>query len=216
MRGPDEQTGAMFSYLSPEALVPPDHPLRPIRERVNATLASMSPAFAKLYSPFGRLSIPPEKLLRALLLQAFFGIRSERQLMEQISYNMLFRWFVGLSMDAPAWDVTVFTKNRDRLLDGDVARLFLNTVVTNPEVKKLLSNEHFSVDGTLIEAWASMKSFQPRMAAALLPARDATPSGTFTASGEATRRTNRRPIPTRGCIGNPAARARNSATSDIF
>ena len=162
MRGPDEQTGALFSYLSPEGLVPPDHPLRPIRDLVNATLLAMSPAFANLYSQYGRASIPPEKLLRALLLQAFFGVRSERQLMEQITYNMLFRWFIGLSMDASVWDVTVFTKNRDRLLDGDVARLFLNTVLTNPAVKKLLSNEHFSVDGTLIEAWASMKSFQPK------------------------------------------------------
>lgn len=162
MRGSDEQTGALFTYLSPESLVPSDHPLRPIRERVNAALSRMSPDFAKLYSPFGRASIPPEKLLRALLLQAFFGIRSERQLMEQIAYNLLFRWFVGLSMDAEVWDVTVFTKNRDRLLDGEVARLLLNTVVSDPAVKALLSDDHFSVDGTLIEAWASMKSFQPR------------------------------------------------------
>src|SRR5580765_2189498 len=117
MRGPDEQTGALFSYLSPEALVPADHPLRAIRDRVNAALRDMSLAFSGLYSPYGRASIPPEKLLRALLLQAFYGIRSERQLMEQITYNMLFRWFIGLSMDAPVWDVTVFTKNRDRLLD---------------------------------------------------------------------------------------------------
>jgi len=172
MRGPDEQTGALFSHLSPESLVPPDHPLRSIRDLVNATLAAMSPAFAELYSPYGRASIPPEKLLRALLLQAFFGVRSERQLMEQVTYNMLFRWFIGLSMDAPVWDVTVFTKNRDRLLDGDVARLFLNTVLTNPGVKKLLSSEHFSVDGTLIEAWASMKSFQPASLSETLRARD--------------------------------------------
>ena len=162
MRGSDERTGALFTYLSPERLVPEDHPLRPIRERVNAALARLSAEFAKLYSPFGRASIPPEKLLRALLLQAFFGIRSERQLMEQITYNLLFRWFVGLSMDAEVWDVTVFTKNRDRLLDGNVARLLLNTVINDPEVRKLLSDEHFSVDGTLIEAWASMKSFQPK------------------------------------------------------
>jgi transposase len=160
MRGSDEQTGALFSYQSPEALVPADHPMRAIRDRVNAALCDMSAAFAELYSPYGRASIPPEKLLRALLLQAFYGVRSERQLMEQITYNMLFRWFVGLSMDAPVWDVTVFTKNRDRLLDGDIARLFLLTVIGDPTVKKLLSNEHFSVDGTLIEAWASMKSFQ--------------------------------------------------------
>ena len=162
MRGSDEQTGALFSYLSPEALVPHDHPLRPIRDLVNAALARMSSDFAALYSPFGRASIAPEKLLRALLLQAFYGVRSERQLMEQITYNMLFRWFVGLSMDAPVWDVTVFTKNRDRLLEGDVVRLFLNAVITAPATGKLLSNEHFSVDGTLIEAWTSMKSFQSK------------------------------------------------------
>jgi transposase len=160
MRGSDEQTGALFSYLSPEALVPADHPLRAIRHRVNAALGEMSAAFARLYSPYGRASIPPEKLLRALLLQAFYGVRSERQLMEQITYNMLFRWFIGLSMDTPVWDVTVFTKNRDRLLDGNVARLFLLTVIGDPAVKRLLSHEHFSVDGTLIEAWASIKSFQ--------------------------------------------------------
>jgi hypothetical protein len=115
MRGEDEQTGALFSYLSPEALVPAEHPLRAIRPVVDAALERLSAEFAKLYSPYGRASIAPEKLLRALLLQAFYGVRSERQLMEQVGYNMLFRWFIGLSMDAPVWDVTVFTKNRDRL-----------------------------------------------------------------------------------------------------
>ena len=121
MRGTDRQTGRMFSYLSPETLVPQDHPLRVIRPLANAALDRLSSAFDKLYSVVGRPSIPPEKLLRALLLQAFFSVRSERQLMEQMTYNMLFRWFVGLSMDAPVWDVTVFTKNRDRLLEGDIA-----------------------------------------------------------------------------------------------
>src|SRR6476469_2032824 len=125
MRGADEQTGALFSYLSPEAMVPKDHPLRAIRPLVNAALARLSPAFARLYAPTGRVSIAPEKLLRALLLQAFYSVRSERQLMEQLTYNMLFRWFVGLSMDAPVWDVTVFAKNRERLLEGDIARAFL-------------------------------------------------------------------------------------------
>ena len=125
MRGADRQTGRMFSYLSPEAMVPPDHPLRVIRPLVNAALERLSPSFRQMYSAIGRPSIPPEQLLRALLLQAFFSVRSERQLMEQLNYNMLFRWFVGLSMDAPVWDVTVFTKNRDRLLEGDIAVAFL-------------------------------------------------------------------------------------------
>jgi transposase len=160
MRGADEQTGALFSYLSPDALVPRDHPLRSIRPLVNAALAKLSPKFDTLYAAGGRLSIAPEKLLRALLLQAFYGVRSERQLMEQVTYNMLFRWFVGLSMDAPVWDVTVFTKNRERLLEGDVAVSFLLAVMDDPAVSRLLSTEHFSVDGTLIDAWASMKSFR--------------------------------------------------------
>ena len=162
MRGTDEQTGSLFSYQSPESLVPSDHPLRVIRSVVNAALERLSPDFSELYSPYGRASIAPEKLLRALLVQAFFGIRSERQLMEQVRYNMLFRWFIGVSMDAAVWDVTVFTKNRDRLLEGDVARSFLLAVLADPQVKPLLSTEHFSVDGTIIEAWASMKSFQPK------------------------------------------------------
>jgi transposase len=160
MRGVDEQTGALFSYLSPEALVPSAHPLRAIRLLVNQALETLSPVFGKLYATGGRASIAPEKLLRALLLQAFFGVRSERQLMEQVSYNMLFRWFIGLSMDAPVWDVTVFTKNRERLLEGDLAVGFLLAVMGDPAVKGLLSTEHFSVDGTLIDAWASMKSFR--------------------------------------------------------
>jgi len=152
----------MFSYASPESLVPEGHPLRAIRPLVNAALERLSGEFDKLYSPFGRDSIAPEKLLRALLLQAFFSVRSERQLMEQITYNMMFRWFVGLSLDAPVWDVTVFTKNRDRLLQGDIARVFLAAILADPAVVPLLSDEHFSVDGTLIEAWASMKSFKPK------------------------------------------------------
>ena len=162
MRGGDEETGSLFSYQSPASLVPSDHPLRVIRSVVNAALERLSPEFSKLYSPYGRASIAPEKLLRALLIQAFFGVRSERQLMEQVRYNMLFRWFIGLSMDALVWDVTVFTKNRERLLEGDIAREFLLAVLADPRVKPLLSSEHFSVDGTLIEAWASMKSFQPK------------------------------------------------------
>jgi transposase len=162
MRGADRQTSKLFSYLSREAVVPKEHPLRVIRPLVNPALDRLSLAFAEIYSAIGRPSIPPEKLLRALLLQAFFSVRSERQLMEQLSYNMLFRWFVGLSMEAPVWDVTVLIKNRERLLAGDVAAAFLRAILTDPQVRPLLSNDHFSVDGTLIEAWASMKSFRPK------------------------------------------------------
>jgi transposase len=162
MRGDDVRTESLFSYLSCEARVPQDHPLRPIRTIVDQALTVLSPAFDRLYSDLGRPSIPPEKLLRALLLQAFYSVRSERQLMEQLDYNLLFRWFVGLAMDAPIWDVTVFTKNRDRFLAGDVAAQFFQAVLGRAQVRALLSDEHFSVDGTLIEAWASMKSFRPK------------------------------------------------------
>jgi len=162
MRGGDEQTEGLFSYVSCEARVPANHPLRPIRAICDEALEVLSSEFEKLYSKIGRPSIPPEKLLRSLLLQAFYSIRSERQLMEQLTYNLLFRWFVGLSMDAPIWDVTVFTKNRERLLAGEVATKFLAAVVGHARSRDLLSDEHFSVDGTLIEAWASMKSFRPK------------------------------------------------------
>jgi len=162
MRGSDEQTGALFSYVSCEARVPADHPLRLIRAVVDEALDVLSPEFDRLYARVGRPGIAPEKLLRALLLQAFYSVRSERQLMEQIGYNLLFRWFVGLAMDAPVWDATTFSKNRDRLLDGDVAQRLLAAVVAQPRVSALMSNEHFSVDGTLIQAWASHKSFQPK------------------------------------------------------
>jgi transposase len=160
MRGADGRTEQLFSYLSCEARVPKEHPLRPIRAIVDAALTALSPAFEKLYAPIGRPSIAPEKLLRALLLQAFYSVRSERQLMEQLDYNLLFRWFVGLSMDVEIWDVTVFTKNRDRLIEGEIAGQFMAAVLSRPDVKALLSDDHFSVDGTLIEAWASMKSFR--------------------------------------------------------
>lgn len=162
MRGEDQRSEEMFSYVSADKRVPNDHPLRAIREIVDAALVDLSPAFRKLYADVGRPSIPPERLLRALLLQAFYTVRSERQLMEQLDYNLLFRWFVGLSMDDAVWDATVFCKNRDRLLDGDIARRFMAAVLSQPQVRKLLSAEHFTVDGTLIEAWASMKSFQPK------------------------------------------------------
>jgi len=162
MRGKDRNSGALFSYVSCEARVPADHPLRAIRAIVDEALEVLSPEFERLYSTLGRPSIPPEKLLRALLLQAFYSIRSERQLMEQLDYNLLFRWFVGLSMDAAVWDATTFSKNRDRLLDGDVAAKFLGVVVEQARRRDLLSDDHFSVDGTLIEAWASIKSFRPK------------------------------------------------------
>ena len=162
MRGGDGRTGELFSYVDLEARVRLDHPLRPIRGLVNEALVALEGEFAGLYSPIGRPSIPPEKLLRAMLLQAFYSIRSERQLMERLEFDLLFRWFVGLGIDDPAWDHSVFSKNRDRLLAGDIAAKFLAALLTQPRVKKLLSTEHFSVDGTLIEAWASMKSFRPR------------------------------------------------------
>ena len=161
MRGEDQRSEGFFSYVPLERRIPTDHPLRSIRELVDAALAALSPDFEKLYSRDGRPSIPPERLLRALLLQAFFTVRSERQLMEQLDYNLLFRWFAGLSMDDAVWDATVFCKNRDRLLDGDIAAKFFTGILNLPQVRKLLSSEHFSVDGTLIEAWASMKSFVP-------------------------------------------------------
>ncbi len=162
MRGDDRDSGGLFSYVSCEARVPADHPLRAIRAIVDEAFEVLSPEFERLYSKLGRPSIAPEKLLRALLLQAFYSIRSERQLMEQLDYNLLFRWFVGLSMDTPVWDATVFSKNRDRLIDGEIAAKFLAAVLAQPRIKALLSDEHFSVDGTLIDAWASMKSFRPK------------------------------------------------------
>lgn len=162
MRSKDLQKTAMWSYVSPEARVPADHPLRPLREIVNAVLTRLSPEFNKIYSTFGRPSIPPERLLRALLLQVLFTVRSERMLMEQLNYNMLFRWFVGLNMDDPVWDVTVFTKNRERFLEGEIAEKFFAAVLDHARKFDLLSDEHFTVDGTLVEAWASHKSFRPK------------------------------------------------------
>jgi transposase len=161
MRGSDDRSGSLFSYVDLETRVRRDHPLRPIREIANAALADLSEDFARLYPPrLGRPSIPPERLLRAMLLQAFYGIRSERQLMERMEFDLLFRWFVGLGVDDPAWDHSSFTKNRDRLLEGEIAAKFLRAVLAQPKVKRLISSDHFSVDGTLIEAWASMKSFR--------------------------------------------------------
>ena len=160
MRGQDHQQSDIFSYLSPEQRVRQDHPLRAIRAMADLALESMSKRFDSMYAKTGRPSIPPEKLLRAQLIQMLYSVRSERLLMEEIDYSVLYRWFVGMNLDEPVWDVTVFTKNRDRLLDGDVAREFLCEVVKQAQEKNLTSDEHFTVDGTLIEAWASLKSFQ--------------------------------------------------------
>ena len=162
MRGDDNRTGALFSYVDLEARIRRDHPLRAIRAIVNEALVALEREFAALYAPIGRPSIPPEQLLRAMLLQAFYSMRSERLLMERLEYDLLFRWFVGIGVDDPAWDHSVFSKNRDRLLEGDIAAKFLSAVLAQPKVKKLLSSDHFSVDGTLIEAWASMKSVKPK------------------------------------------------------
>jgi len=162
MRGPDTQQSNMFSYLSPEQRVPEDHPLRPIRVMVDEALEALSPRFEKLYAKTGRPSIPPEQLLRALLLQVLYTVRSERLLMEQLNYNLLYRWFIGLNMDDPVWDATVFSKNRERLLGGRIVQEFFGQVIEQARSRRLLSDEHFTVDGTLVEAWAGHKSFKPK------------------------------------------------------
>lgn len=162
MRGTDRRSGSLFSYVALEERVPRDHPLRVIKTIVDDALADLDTAFERLYEGSGRSSIAPERLLRASLLQAFYSIRSERQLVEQIDYNLLFRWFVGLGIDDPVWDHSTFSKNRDRLLEADVAASFLEAVLRHPKVKRFLSNDHFSVDGTVVEAWASMKSFRAK------------------------------------------------------
>src|SRR5690348_8802756 len=162
MRGDDRQQDGLFSYLSPEQRVPRNNPLRRLRPLVDEVLGALSGRFSKMYARVGRPSIAPEKLLRALLLQGLYTVRSERLLMEQLQYNLLFRWFVGLSMDDPVWDATTFTKNRDRLLEGEIADAFFREVLAEAEAAGLVSDEHFTVDGTLLEAWASQKSFRRR------------------------------------------------------
>ena len=161
MRGNDQRTGNLFAYVNIEERIRPNHPLRPVKALVDAVLGNLSQDFDRLYGTRGRPSIPPEMLLRAMVLQAVYSIRSERQLMERMEFDLLLRWFVGLGMDDPVWNHSTFSKNRDRLLDGDIAARFLSALLALPQVKRLLSNEHFSVDGTLIDAWASMKSFKP-------------------------------------------------------
>ena len=162
MRGTDEKSGSLFSYVDLEDRIPVKHPLREIRRVVNDALASLDAEFEALYVDFGRPSIAPERLIRASLIQILFSVRSERQLMEQMEYNLMFRWFVGLGIDDPVWVPTVFTKNRDRLMTTEMSRKVMAAILAHREVAPLLSDEHFSVDGTLIKAWASMKSFQPK------------------------------------------------------
>ena len=162
MRGTDEASGSLFSYVDLEARIPARHPLRKIRQVVNDALASLDAEFEALYTDFGRPSIAPERLIRASLIQILFSVRSERQLMEQMQYNLLFRWFVGLGIDDPVWVPTVFTKNRDRLLTTDMSRKVMAAILAHRDVSPLLSDDHFSVDGTLVKAWASMKSVQLR------------------------------------------------------
>ncbi len=184
MRGTDEATGSLFSYVDLEERVPARHPLRKIRQVVNDALASLDAEFDRLYAAEGRPSIAPERLIRASLIQILFSIRSERQLMEQMQYNLLFRWFVGLGIDDPVWVPTVFSKNRDRLLTTDMSRKVMAAILAHREVAPLLSDEHFSVDGTLIKAWASMKSFQPKAEGAPPDEGPDDPSAPDTASDE--------------------------------
>src|SRR5467141_3704303 len=174
MRGDDDLQEGMFSYISPEKRVPPDHPLRPIRKMVDEILKEMSPKFRKLYSDVGRPSIAPERLLRSLLLQIFYSVRSERMLIEQLQYNLLFRWFVGMEMDEAVWNHAVFSKNRERLLNEEIAESFFQRVLER--AKPHMSDEHFTVDGTLIEAWAGQKSFKRKEStAAETPPKDDDP-----------------------------------------
>jgi transposase len=214
VRGEDEGSGALFSYVDLEARVGQNPPLRTIRTIVNDALARLAGDFSALYSRLGRPSIPPEKLLRAMLLQAFYSIRSERQLMDRLEFDLLFRWFVGIGVDDAAWDHSTFSKNRDRLLEGDVAARLLNAVLSQPRVKRLLSTDHFSVDGTLIGAWASMKSFRPKDGSGEPPTPGAgrTAKRISMARSARTRRTLRRPIRKRGFIARDRARRRSSAS----
>src|SRR5689334_8067604 len=197
MRGDDQQQSGMFSYVSLEDRVPQDHPLRAIRRSVDEILRVMAKDFDGMYARTGRPSVPPERLLRAVLLQIFYTVRSERMLMEQMNYNLLFRWFVGLEMDEPVWNHAVFSKNRERLLNQDVARQFFGRVLA--EAKPQLSDEHFTVDGTLIEAWASQKSFQNKDAGTMS-------RGSFVKRSAAMKRTNRKRIRMPDCIGKVVAR----------
>ena len=197
MRGEDRTNGALFSYVDVEARIPAKHPLRAMRRVTDAALAELDGAFSALYEACGRPSIPPERLLRATLLQLLYSIRSERQLVERIEFDLLFRWFVGLSIDEKVFDASTFSKNRDRLLTQEIAQGFLASLLALPEVKGLLSAEHFSVDGTLLKAWASMKSFRPKDARASRLSRGATAGPTSARRSARTRRTLRQRTRTR-------------------
>lgn len=179
MRGDDQRTDHLFSYLSPEQRVPADHPLRAIRRMTDEALRRLSPRFEAIYARIGRPSVPPEQLLRALLLQVLYSVRSERLLMEELEYNLLFRWFVGLGMDDPVWTPTTFTKNRERLLGGEIARAFFAEIVAQAQTQRWLSDDHFTVDGTLLEAWASLKSFRKRGEVGLPPDDPGNPTVNF-------------------------------------
>ena len=216
MRGSDAASGALFSYVDMEARVPATHPLRTIRTIVNEVLTALDTEFEALYEGIGRQSVAPERLLRASLLQAFYSVRSERQLMEQINYNLLFRWFVGLGIDDAVWDHSTFSKNRERLLGADVAAKFLAAVLRHPKVTRFLSDEHFSVDGTLVEAWASLKSFRAKDGSDEPPRQGATASGISTTRSAATRRMPRPRTRMPGFIAKAAARLPSSATWDML
>ena len=211
MRGTDVHQAGLFSYLSPESRIPKRHPLRPVREMVDIALSELSGQFASMYSDTGRRSIPPEKLLRALLLQILYSIRSERMLCEQLDYNLLFRWFIGLSMDDPVWDHSTFSKNRDRLLESDIARGLFDAILAQAEARDLTSDEHFTVDGTLIEAWASLKSVRAKMARMTrLKEVGVIRSGISTGKSARTIRMNRALILSPGCIAKVVARRPDS------
>ena len=205
MRGDDNQQEGMFSYVSPEKRVPADHPLRAIRKMVDEVLKEMSPQFAKLYSEVGRPSIAPERLFRFLLLQIFYSVRSERMLIEQLQYNLLFRWFVGMEMDEAVWNHVVFSKNRECLLNEEIAESFFQRVLER--AKPHMSDEHFTVDGTLIEAWASQKSFRRKTGRGSGPDREG--RSIFTERSGRTRPTDRRRILMLGCSRNPEVARRD-------
>ena len=225
MRGSDERTGSLFSYVCIEGRLRPDHPLRAVRALTDETLAAMERESAALYSGIRRPSIAPQMLLRAMLLQAFYSVRSERQLMERMEFDLLFRWFVGLGADEAVWDASSFSKNRDRLLEGDVAARFLAILMARSRVKRLLSSDHFSVDGTMIQAWSSMKSIKPigpgeqtpakDQAASRRPRADATPRRTSTAKSAATPRTPPRRTPRPSCTRRHTAWRPSSRSSTM-
>jgi transposase len=213
MRGSDATTGSMFAYVDLEARVPEKHPLRTIRGVVNDVLAGLDGTFEGMYSDIGRPSIAPEKLLRASLLQAFYTVRSERQLMEQTDYNLLFRWFIGLGIDDPVWNHSTFSKNRDRFLAADVAKRLLAEIVTHAKVRELLSEEHFTVDGTMVQAWASMKSFQPKDDPAKAASSNAGPTAQTAATGDTAVPTPTEPVLTEPAHDDTSTGA--TATADV-